>query len=143
MRWLILLFCLMLVFVSSCGPKDSEKAKELLMSGTMKYDNGDYEGAIADFNEALKYDRKISNIWLQRGMTKFALKDTDGAIKDYSKAIKLVPCLTYAYVERANVYFILGEYDKAEKDALKALEVNPEMESALQILEHIKDVTKK
>jgi tetratricopeptide (TPR) repeat protein len=52
---------------------------------------GDNQGAIADFNQAIKLKPDNDIAYYNRGLFKNDLKDYQGAIADYNQAIKLNP----------------------------------------------------
>ena len=71
----------------------SQTAEEYYNSGYEKYENKDYENAIADFTKAIKIDPGYVDAYNYRGNSKRDLKDDYGSIKDYNKDLKeLKPC---------------------------------------------------
>jgi len=67
------------------------KAEEYYDSGVEKADSGDYQGAIKEFDKAIKLNPKLADAYYNRGLAKAYLGDYQGAIEDYSKAIKINP----------------------------------------------------
>ncbi|PZV22794.1 MAG: hypothetical protein DCF12_20155, partial [Snowella sp.] len=59
--------------------------------GLAKSDSGDYQGAIADYNQAIKLNPDYALAYCNRGNSKVNLGDYQGAIADYNQAIKLNP----------------------------------------------------
>ena len=65
--------------------------------GKQKYYDGDAEGAINDFNQAIELKPDDAEIYKFRAKTKMKLEDYQAAIEDYNQAIKLNPDDTSAY----------------------------------------------
>src|SRR5262249_60612061 len=69
--------------------------------GVAENANGDFEGAIADYNRAIELDPKYAAAYSNRGIAKQAKGDLDGAITDFSRAIELDPQDLMAHKHRA------------------------------------------
>jgi len=54
-----------------------------------KYDLGDKQGAIVDYNQAIAINPQFADAYNNRGTAKFDLGDKQGACADYKKAIAL------------------------------------------------------
>ena len=65
---------------------------------------GDYERAIADFNEAIRLDPKDAAAYRNRGFAWKSKGDYDRAIADYNEAIRLDPKFAIAYYNRGLAY---------------------------------------
>jgi tetratricopeptide (TPR) repeat protein len=57
----------------------------------MRHDQGEYEKAILDYNEAIRRAPTDSVLYFNRGMTREATGVFDKAIEDYTRAIELEP----------------------------------------------------
>jgi len=51
----------------------------------------EYDGAVADFSEAIKLDPRTANGYVSRGLAYRAKGDYDRAIADQSEALRLNP----------------------------------------------------
>ncbi|TRU85433.1 MAG: tetratricopeptide repeat protein, partial [Microcystis novacekii Mn_MB_F_20050700_S1D] len=58
------------------------------------------QGAVADYNQAIKLNPDDANAYYNRGVAKYNLGDNQGAIADYNQAIKLKPDDAIAYYNR-------------------------------------------
>ena len=90
-------------------------------SGNSKYNLKDYQGAIADYNQAIKLNPDWPGSYANRGHSKHLLKDYEGAIADYNQAIKLKPDDAESYYHRGNSKNDLGDYQGAISDHDQAI----------------------
>jgi tetratricopeptide (TPR) repeat protein len=104
----------------------SEQEEEFLTSASDKQEKGDNDGAIADFNRAIKVDPTNAHAYEGRGGAKQAKGDYNGAIADYSRAIELAPINAYvAFVGRSDAKQAKGDYDGAIADYDRAIDLAP------------------
>lgn len=104
---------------------DQNNFEEFNNRGTAKALNGDYEGAIADFNKAMKINPNDEKPYHTCGIAKSKRGDFDGAIAEFNKAIELKPKYARAFSNRGNIYFYKKEFKKAIEDYQKYLEIKP------------------
>ena len=88
-------------------------------SGVDKYEQGDYQGAIADYNKAIEINLKDAITHTNRGNVKDDLEDYQGAIADYTKVIDMNPQFAPAYSIRGMSKYLLGDLKGACDDARK------------------------
>jgi tetratricopeptide (TPR) repeat protein len=55
---------------------------------------GDYDRAIADYDEAIRLDPALASAWHNRGNAYARKGDADRAIADYNEAIRLISAST-------------------------------------------------
>ena len=101
-------------------PRD---ARALVLRGDCKADLGDNQGALDDYNSAIKIEPEYAYAYVTRCETRLALRDKSGALRDCDTAIRLSPNDALAYEDRADVQFELEAYDLALSDYGKAIEL--------------------
>ena len=79
-------------------------------SGIEKYVQGNYQGAIADFNQAIEINPQYANACYNRGLAKYDLKHYQGAISDYTKAIEINPQFADAFNNRGYIKMNSKDY---------------------------------
>jgi tetratricopeptide (TPR) repeat protein len=96
-------------------------------SAMQKYQQGDYQGALADYNRAIKNNPQSPNAYYNRGLLKAdKLQDFQGALLDYNRAIKLKPNYDAAYNNRGNLKADkLQDYQGALLDYNRAIKLKP------------------
>ena len=90
---------------------------------------GDYQGAIENYEEAIKLDPtyaetpdpSYARAYLNRGLAKARQGDYQGAIQDYDKAIRLDPKLAPAYTNRGLAKVRQGDYKGAIENYEEAI----------------------
>jgi tetratricopeptide (TPR) repeat protein len=93
--------------------------------GTIRYEKGEYDLALADCNEALKLDPRPAHVWNNRGNIWRAKGDLNKAIVDFNEAVRLDPDYQLAYKNRGNVWNDKRAYDKAIVDYNEAIRLIP------------------
>ena len=94
--------------------------------GNTKYDLGDYKGAIADYDSAIRIKPDDANAYNNRGNAKDELGQYFAAIADYDTAIRLKPDHATAYNNRGNTKRNLGQYFAAIADFDTAIRLKPD-----------------
>ncbi len=82
---------------------------------------GNYQAAIADYNEAERLNPKLVDTYLNRGTAYEAIGMPARALKDYSEALKLRPSYPEAWYNRGNLYLGMRRWDLAIADYTEAL----------------------
>ena len=106
-------------------------SKEYCEKGDKCYENGDYDGAITNYVEALQTNRncalawyKLGNAWLKKG-------DIDESIVCYTEAILLETNDTVVLYNRGILWKQKEEFDKAIADFDAVLRLNPKNQDAI------------
>jgi tetratricopeptide (TPR) repeat protein len=110
----------------SSSPASEEADGDLVNSGIEKAKNGDLDGAIADFDRAMKLNPKDDAPYYNRAQVRKLKNDTAGAIADYTKAIELGSTNPAAYNNRGNARVETNDRDGAIADYTRAIELKPD-----------------
>ena len=121
-------------------PEDYERTRA---AGFRSYRWGDYEAAIAYFDEVIRLDTTDADVYYWRGNSKLHLDQNKEAIDDFDKAIELKDNDMNYYWWRGMAWLYFDQNDKAKDDLEKALELaelandTDHMESIPRILRSI------
>lgn len=91
---------------------------------------GALDGAVEDYQHALRIKPKWAEAYLGRGFVLLDKKDFAGAIADFSKAIKLKPSLVTAHHARGTAFMKQGHMEPAVIDFTSALKLDSGMAEA-------------
>ena len=94
--------------------------------GNTKYHLGDYKGAIADYDIAIRLNPDYAETYYNRGVAKGKLGQYFAAIADYDTAIRLNPDYALAYLNRGVAKGKLGQHFAAIADYDTAIRLNPD-----------------
>ncbi|MFN6519023.1 MAG: tetratricopeptide repeat protein [Nostoc sp. CreGUA01] len=94
--------------------------------GDIRYLSNDYQGALADYNQAIQLDPDSPENYLWRANVRSLLKDNQGALADCNQAIKSQPDNGDGYSCRGSVRFDLKDYQGALVDLNQAIKFNPD-----------------
>ena len=100
--------------VSACG--GNFLANVSMQRGIAYYEQGQYDRAIRDFDEAIRLDAGYVHAWNNRGLTYSNKGQYDRAIRDLDEAIRLDPGHVPAWHNRGAAYYNKGDYDQAIRD---------------------------
>jgi tetratricopeptide (TPR) repeat protein len=93
-----------------------------------KWNQGDIEGAIADYNQSIAINPKTAaRAYRNRALVKSSKGDKDGAIADYNQAIELEPKNANAYNKRGELKRAKGDLDAAIADFTAAIGLDPKL----------------
>jgi tetratricopeptide (TPR) repeat protein len=86
---------------------------------------GDLDGALADFEQAIRFDPGDAAAYNGRGRVRHARGDLPRAITDYDQALRLDPHFANAYNNRGTARKAMGDLEGAVADYLRALQFAP------------------
>jgi len=113
-----------------CGYNND--ANTYMNQGSDKHTAKDYDGAIADYTQAIMIDPGNADYYYARAGVKKDKGDDDGAIADYTRTIELNPQSIYAYYCRGDERMSKGDYAGAIADWEKAIALVPSWKEKLQ-----------
>ncbi len=128
MKQLCILICLF-VTVNTYG----QSAAESLQKGIEKHNAKDYEGAIKEYTNAIKADKKLRDGYYNRGVCEQALIDMKAARKDFDKTIEIDPSFVKAYYSRATIAVSEEHYKEALSDLDKTIQLDAKTPNALSL----------
>lgn len=105
--------------------RTAPQAEYYNIRGMILCEQGRYDLALRDYNEALRLDPNRSHVWNNRGNAYRAKADYNQAVNDFNQAVRLDPNDPLAYKNRGNVWSDKAAYDKAVIDYGEAIRLNP------------------
>jgi tetratricopeptide (TPR) repeat protein len=81
-----------------------------------RYEQGEFELALSDLNEAIRLAPRDYQALLTRGRTYQAVGDLDGAIRDFTTVIDFVPASLHAHYNRGLCFMQKGRKAEAADD---------------------------
>jgi tetratricopeptide (TPR) repeat protein len=100
-------------------------ANDFFYSGVKKGEQEDWQGAIADFSDALRLNPNLIEAYNNRGTAYSIIGQNEKAIVDYNEAIRLKPTDPEAYYNRGVTYREIKDYPKAIADFSQSIRLSP------------------
>jgi tetratricopeptide (TPR) repeat protein len=132
---LFLVSLLIMLSLSMCG--QDEPAEDHFKRGNELSVSGDFEEAVAEYEQALEIEPENVDILSNLGVAYYNLGQLDKAIEQYSKAIDTAPKdadirsnLAAAYVQKYQTGGALDQLEKALEEYQTAVELNPSLAEA-------------
>ena len=117
------------IAIKGCDAVIGETLKNLANAyyfrGSAKFGKSDFDGAIADYGQALRLDPSDPDYLNSRAAAYEAKKDIDRALADYNEAIKTSPNSIYAYNNRGAAYQKKGDFARAAADYGEVTRLQP------------------
>ena len=108
-------------YFSSVIEADPSLPYPYLQRAYQRLNQGKLEGALADYNQALKIDPGNAEALLNRGITKLRMRKFSSAVEDFKEALALDPGLEKAWLSRGTALYELGDYQGAVENYEMAL----------------------
>lgn len=109
---------------------DPQKAQQYVKWGVQKTQQGEYQEAISDFNDAIRLNPTEADVFINRGYAKHRSGDLNGAVSDYNQAIQLNPNSAQAHNNLSHVQFDQRKYNEAAKSAQQAIQLQRDLPEA-------------
>jgi tetratricopeptide (TPR) repeat protein len=113
-------------FYSEAIRLDPDDADSYYNRGDARYENGDMNGALQDYNRGIGH-KPDATAYVNRGVLRKMKGDVEGALQDYNEAIRLQPEFGVAYYNRGKLRDQKGgleDYNKAIQLGYKTQDVN-------------------
>lgn len=117
-------------FNAAIATKSSAAAYGL--RGTVYYQKGDLEKAIADYSEAIRLDAQNGEALNNRAWTYYRTGRQEKALADADSAVRLLAKEAYVWDTRAHIHAKLGNRDAAIRDFRAALAIDPSSQTSRQ-----------
>lgn len=101
-----------------------EPASAAVAQGLSRAWQGDLDGAIDRFDQAIAASPQSGLAYLNRGLAYERKGEGDHALADLDQAVRLMPNSARAYYNRSLLLRRRGERDRAEADAARAMELD-------------------
>ncbi|RCJ32589.1 hypothetical protein A6769_27320 [Nostoc punctiforme NIES-2108] len=93
--------------------------------GWIRFQLGDKQGAIQDFDRAIKLNPESPDVYISRALFRYnSLKDIQGGNTDFAQAIRIKPDYFEAYYRRGNLRYNQGDYRGAIADFNEFIRIN-------------------
>lgn len=110
----------------------SNNANAFFEQGVQKYNRGDYQSAIADFDQAIRINSNFAEAYAFRGLALVGVRRFEEAVADYTQALRLFPGnnqniqnIAVVHRNRGNAFTNLGRPQEAINDFTLAIRLNP------------------
>jgi len=129
--WMLIMMLPMAAFGQQTANQEAsaQNARTYNDRGLAKEKKGDLDGAMADYNQAMKLNPKYAAPYNNRGNVKLRKGDLNGAMAEYNQAIELNPQYGLAYRNRGNAKRKKGDLDGAMADFNRAIKLGVTTES--------------
>jgi tetratricopeptide (TPR) repeat protein len=115
----------------------SSNANAFFEQGVQKYNQGDYQSAIVDFDQAIRINPNFAEAFAFRGLALVGARRLEEAIADYTQALRLFPGnnqniqnIAVVHRNRGNAFTNLGRFQEAISDFTLAIRLNPDYTDA-------------
>lgn len=93
--------------------------------GTVHYERGNWDAAIADYSAAIKLDPKNGEAFNNRAWTYYRAGRPSEALADADTAVRMLGTEAYVWDTRAHIHARLGNREEAISDFRAALAIDP------------------
>ncbi len=122
-----LLSAVALVFLGCGGLSEAQKRFE---SGLELQKQGQLEGAVQEYNEAIRLDPQLADAYNRRGGVYRQAGHLEQALQDYDEAIQIGSGQAGVYSGRGSTYLALDQAHRAIEDFGEAVRLDPQLAEA-------------
>lgn len=105
---------------------DPAKSEEHRLNGNKLFEEGNFPGAIKEYDEGLRRDPKNIKIFSNRAATYIKLMEFPTAMKDIEKGLAIDPEFIKLWIRKARIHSLMKEYHKAMEACDKGLKIEPD-----------------
>lgn len=116
----------------------SEDAAAQFLLGEILAREGDLQGALKGYQQAVKLERKVDLYWIKMALAQEKVGDLPSAITSYYQVLQFDPNNILALYYSAVLYEKTGNLKKAIENYEKLLEIKGEFDDARERLENLK-----
>jgi lipoprotein NlpI len=116
---------------------DRDLAIAFANRGLAYFNKRDYDRAIQDFDQAIRFDPDATDYFYRRGLAYFEKNDYDRAIENFNEALKLGPENVSILRQRGSAFEAKKEYDHAIRDYDRAISLQSNYGPALLRRAHV------
>lgn len=102
-----------------------DSASYYLVYGNAKVLNGDFEGGLSSFNEAIRLNSSLDEAYVNRGFLYYRKLNLPSAKADFEKALSINPKQPFALNNLSLLQALLGDTGAALSTIEKALQIRP------------------
>jgi hypothetical protein len=122
--------CKTLFDPGAAGP--AGRAAAHLADGLSRAWQGDFDGAIAAFDQAIDIAPRLSFAYLNRGLAYQHRGELDRAIADLDRAVRYAPGVARGYYNRSLLLRQRGDADRASTDEDRAVRIDPRYDAVVR-----------
>jgi Flp pilus assembly protein TadD, contains TPR repeats len=111
--------------------------------GALFFNEGYFEEAISEYNEAIKLESNNPEAYCNRGLMYYNLGKYEQAINDFDSSIRLEKENPLSYYNRGLCYRELKKYNLALEDLFISKQQDPSFTETDRIIENLKELLKK
>ncbi len=126
--------CLTLTSLSPCQIPETTapplllaqtKPSDWLLAGLEKVKKRDFQGAIADYTQALTLDPEYEKAYYNRGLAYLDIGELEQAVNDFSRTLQLDSQHARAHYHRGRTLILMERWEEAGGDFTRAIELDP------------------
>jgi tetratricopeptide (TPR) repeat protein len=104
---------------------DKSTASDFYLLAEDKYNKGDFQGAINNYDRVITINPNYAVAYSNRGIAYYQLKDYQKALVNLEKSISIDSRDAQSYSRRGMIYFQLKDYQRALIDLEKSISIDP------------------